>query len=42
MTKRRLIRILVALVIAAILGGASLIIVNNGGADADVPAGVVH
>jgi hypothetical protein len=43
MTTRMLVRILVALLIAAVLGGASLIIVRSGAvADADVPAGFVH
>jgi hypothetical protein len=43
MTTRMRVWMLVALLIAAVLGGASLIVANNrGGADADVPAGVVH
>jgi hypothetical protein len=44
MTRKRLIRIVVAALIALILGGAYVIVVNHGPerAGSEIPSGVLH
>lgn len=43
MTKKTLVRIILAILIAAVLGGASLIIANgNAGAGPETPTGFFH